>query len=374
MEGNDRANKAWWSNPWLIALGLVAVIALWMLSGQFGAEPDAADPLAASRGGLAQVQVQEHEAQEVTRYAEVYGRTAPARSVTLAVETDGRVTRVPVRRGSLVRRGQVLVELDERDREAQRAQARAKVKKYETEYAAQRALFEEGGYVSETDLAATEADLESARAELAAAELEVKNRLVKAPFDGVLEERTVEIGDFVRTGDDVATVADTFTLIVEASVPERNAGAVIAGGDAEAELATGEVVSGSLRYVAPVADEATRTFQVELEVANKDGILPAGVTAQLRIPTGTAKAHYLPPSLLSLDDSGTLGIKIVDENNQVVFYPTEVVASDSAGVWVTGLPDIADIIMVGQGFVRAGEQVDPLLMQADTALARDGTE
>ena len=374
MEGEERAMRAWWSNPWLIAFGLAAMVALWMLSGQFGDKPDVVDPLAGSRGGLAQVQVQEHEAQEVTRYAEVYGRTAPARTVTLAVETDGRVIRVPVRRGSLVRRGQVLIELDERDREAQRTQARARVKKFETEYAAQQALFEEGGYVSETDLAATEADLESARAELAAAELEVKNRLITAPFDGVLEERTVEVGDFVRKGDDVATVADTFTLIVEASIPERNAGTVAAGGDAEAELATGEVVSGALRYVSPVADQATRTFQVELEVPNRDGILPAGVTAQLRIPTGSAKAHYLPSSLLSLDDSGTLGIKIVDDNNQVVFYPTEVAASDSAGVWVTGLPDIADIIMVGQGFVRAGEQVDPLLMQADTALAKDGPE
>lgn len=374
MEGDDRTKRSWWSNPWLIAFGLAAIVALWMLSGQFGAEPDVVDPLAGNRGGLAQVQVQEHEAQEVTRYAEVYGRTAPARTVTLAVETDGRVIRVPVQRGSLVRRGQLLIELDERDREAQRAQARARVKKFATEYAAQRALFEEGGYVSEADLAATEADLESARAELAAAELEVKNRLITAPFDGVLEERTVEIGDFVRKGDDVATVADTFTLIVEASVPERNAGTVAAGGDAEAELATGEIVSGALRYVSPVADQATRTFRVELEVPNKDGILPAGVTAQLRIPTGTAKAHYLPPSLLSLDDSGTLGIKIVDDNNQVAFSPTEVAASDSAGVWVTGLPEIADIITVGQGFVRVGEQVDPLLMQADTALAKDGPE
>lgn len=374
MEGSKNAKKSWLSHPWMIALALAAVVALWMLSGQFGSGPDGLDPLAASRGGLVQVQVQEHEAQEVTRYAEVYGRTAPARSVTLAAETDGRVTRVPVQRGSLVRRGQVLIELDERDREAKKSQAQAKVKKFETEYAAQRALFDEGGYVSERDLAATEADLESARAELASAELEVRNRLIAAPFEGVLEERTVEVGDFVRTGDDVATVADTFTLIVEASVPERNAGAVVAGGKAEAELATGEVVSGSLRYVSPVADEATRTFQVELEVPNKDGILPAGVTAQLRIPTGTAKAHYLPPSLLSLDDSGTLGIKIVDENNQVVFYPTEVAASDSAGVWVTGLPDIADIIMVGHGFVRAGEQVEPLLMQADAALAKDGLQ
>ena len=84
----------------------------------------------------------------------------------------------------------------------------------------------------------------------------------------------------------------------------------VSGGDtAEAKLATGETVHGTIRYVAPVANAATRTFQVELEVDNGDGRLRAGGTAELRIPAETVLAHRVSPSLLTLDDAGNVGIR-----------------------------------------------------------------
>ena len=100
-----------------------------------------------------------------------------------------------------------------------------------------------------------------------------------------------EVGDFVKRGDPVATYVDNREIIVSANVSEFDAQAVRVGSDAEARLATGEVVRGRIRYVAPVADEATRTFTVELEVDNTDGALRAGGTAELRIPAGVVLAH-----------------------------------------------------------------------------------
>ena len=115
-----------------------------------------------------------------------------------------------------------------------------------------------------------------------------------------------------------------------------------------------------MRYVAPVASDTTRTFRVELAIPNPQGLLRAGMTAEVRLPAGEINAHRMTPALLTLDDDGNVGVKTVDEKNRVVFFPVEVVVSDSNGVWVTGLPDNARVITVGQGFVAPGETVNPV--------------
>jgi multidrug efflux system membrane fusion protein len=180
---------------------------------------------------------------------------------------------------------------------------------------------------------------------------------IRAPFNGMLQERTVEIGDYVRAGDPVATFVDNTQLIVTGSIAEQDAGFLRIGTVATAHLVTGEVVSGKIRYIAPVADEATRTFTVELELPNPAGKLPAGVTTEMRIPAGVVLAYLVSPSLLTLDAEGELGIKTVAADGKVVFNRISIAQSGSNGIWVTGLPDQADIIVVGQGYVSAGQSV-----------------
>ena len=114
------------------------------------------------------------------------------------------------------------------------------------------------------------------------------------------------------------------------------------------------------KNVAPVADQATRTFEVELEVDNRDGKLRAGGTAQLYIPAETVKAHRISPSLLTLDDGGTVGLKLINDAGEVEFVTADIALSSSDGIWVVGLPDTATIITVGQGFVTSGSLVDAI--------------
>ena len=129
-------------------------------------------------------------------------------------------------------------------------------------------------------------------------------------------------------------------------------------------------MEGKIRYVAPIADEATRTFRVELEVDNSAGEFRGGVTAELMIPAETIFAHKISPSLLTLDDEGNLGIKTVNETGQVEFFPADIAMSSNEGVWVAGLPHSASIITVGQGFVNAGSFVDSIPeVEIDTAVA-----
>ena len=98
--------------------------------------------------------------------------------------------------------------------------------------------------------------------------------------------------------------------------------------------------------------------KVELAVANPNRKVRAGITAELELSTDELYGHLLLPALLTLDDAGTIGVKIVDSDGRVEFVAVEILRSDAKGVWVTGLPESARIISVGQGFVMDGQHVD----------------
>ncbi len=344
---------------WLISGGIVLAVVLWLATGTGGetGSEDAAAMTGEEPADALQfaVRIRNQVAEEVVRTIRVNGSTAPARTVELKAETNGRVIETGVERGERVAKGGVIALLDKRDREAELSRATATVRQREVEYEARQQL-KSDSYVSEAQLKEAAALLESARADLRRAELDIDNRSVRAPFAGALQERHVEVGDFVSPGDPIATFVDERSIIVRASVSEFDAAYVEQGQAADATLATGETVSGHVRYVAPVADASTRTFAVELVVDNEDGALRAGTTAVLSIPGERILAHKISPSLLTLDDEGHVGVKIINDDGSVEFHEADIALSSSDGVWVAGLPAAATIITVGQGFVSVGSQ------------------
>ncbi len=361
---------------WLLSGGIIAVVALWLLSGQIGGSEETGEAADVTSVATARdaVRVRTQSAEEVMRTVVINGKTAPSRIVNLAAETDGSVEYVGAERGASLERGDLIVRLDERDRTARLAQAQATLKQREVEFDA-RSRLKSDSYVSEAQLQESVALLETARAELTRAELDLDYMEVRAPFAGALQARMVEIGDFVKRGDPIATYVDNRKIIVSANLSEFDAKYVNVGDPAEARLATGETVRGRIRFVAPVADEATRTFAVELEVDNADGMLRAGGTAELRIPAEAVFAHRVSPSLLTLDDAGNVGIKIINDRGEVEFVVADVALSTSNGVWLAGLPVTATIITVGQGYVTNGATVDAVPeSDAETAVAIKGPE
>lgn len=365
---------------WMISAGIAGLVTLWLASGQFGNKsPEEASTRVVTTAPPAQqssVRVRTQSAEEIMRTIVVNGETAPARVVDLAAETDGRVEYIGVKRGANVDRNAMIVRLDERDRNARLAQAEATVRQREVEYEG-RLKLKGQSYVSEAQLQEAIAQLESARAELKRAQLDLEYMTIRAPFDGALQERHVEVGDFVKSGDPIARFVDNRMIIVTANVSEFDAGYVQTGQSAQAQLATGETVHGTIRYVAPVADEATRTYTVELELDNGDGKLRAGGTAELRVPAEHVLAHRISPSLLTLDDAGNIGVKIINEKREVEFVVADVALSTNEGVWVAGLPKHATIITVGQGFVVPGTLVNAVPegdIETAVAIKSDGED
>ncbi|MCH8135982.1 MAG: efflux RND transporter periplasmic adaptor subunit [Proteobacteria bacterium] len=363
---------------WFLSASIAVLVGLWMLSGQLDngdtQERNTQRSTTSPTIKRSSVRVRTQSAEEVQRTIVVNGKTAPARVVELSAETDGRVEFIGAERGRNISRGELIVRLDERDRSARLSQAKATVKQREVEFEARERLKTES-YVSEAQLQEAVAALEAARTELTRAQLDLTYMTIRAPFDGALQSRIVEVGDFVKRGDPIATFVDNRTIIVTANLSEFDVRYVNVDDLAEARLATGGTVRGRIRYVAPVAHEATRTFTVELEVDNSDGRLRPGGTAELRIPAESLLAHRVSPSLLTLDDAGNVGIKIINDQGKVEFVVADIALSSADGVWIAGLPPTVTIITVGQGFVATGSVVNAIPEEdVNTAVAIKSSE
>ena len=351
----------------MLAAGAVTLaVALWMLSG-VGDDPPSPSTRSTLRDGEAgggdnperrpRVLVQRSTARAITREILVSARTEPNRQVELRAETDGAVVSIGAERGAIVANGQRIVSLDMRDRTALLEEAEALIVQMQLQYEAAERLRGQQ-FVSEAQIAEAKARLVGAEA--------VKHRIlddigyttVKAPFDAVLQDRSVEIGDYVQAGDAVAFLVDTDPMIVVGEVNEREVHSLAVGNTGTARLVDDTIVEGTIRYLAPVADENTRTFRVELAVPNPDGSLRAGMTADLRLAAEQITAHSLSPAALALADDGTVGVKAVDAASRVRFYPVEIVSASPEGISVTGLPQELGIISLGSGFVIEGQIVE----------------
>ncbi|MEN8918601.1 MAG: HlyD family efflux transporter periplasmic adaptor subunit, partial [Octadecabacter sp.] len=154
-------------------------------------------------------------------------------------------------------------------------------------------------------------------------------------------------------------LVDITPLTVAIQVPQQSLTRLSVGQPATVRFITGEERTGTVTFVGTSAAAETRTFLAEVEVENDDGAIPAGISAEVIIPTGEATAHFLSPSIVSLSTEGDLGVKTVNSDDIVEFYPIQIVKAQIDGIWVTGLPDSVDIITVGQGFVNATETVAP---------------
>ncbi|MDA5555544.1 efflux RND transporter periplasmic adaptor subunit [Shimia sp. MMG029] len=361
---------------------------------------DASSDPAAQDKSLIRVVALRSEAREIDSAVILRGETQADREVEVRAETAGLVISEPLRRGVSVSAGQQLCRLDVGTREAVLAEARARLSeakaripsaeaaKIEAEARLEEALINdnaarklsEGGFASSTRVASaaasvraaeasvqsatsglesTQAGIESAMALVAAAEKEIERLTITAPFDGLLESKTAELGSLMQQGTLCGTVLRLDPIRIVGFVPETEISRVYEGALAEARLTTGQQVAGQVTFVSRSADETTRTFRVEIAVPNPDLSIRDGQTAEIAISADGAAAHLLPQSALTLNDEGTLGVRLVDENNEVFFAATDILRDGTDGVWLGGLPEMANVIVVGQEFVTTGVEVNP---------------
>lgn len=362
---------------YIIAIVVGAAAIAWIASGQFdeAPAPGLKKPAASAKQRAApKVRVRTSVAEERSRQLVFLGRTEASRKVSLKAETPGRIVAVPAAEGSLIERGKPIVRLAMDDRKARLAEAEAVLRQRRIEYQAARDL-SALKFRSKVKLAEAEAYLEVAKAGRARASIEIARTVIAAPFTGVLDQRVVEVGDFVKIGEPVATFIDLTPIRVTGHVSELNIGHLTKGMKATVKLVNGNAAQGMIRFVASEAHETTRTFKIEVEVANGDRAMVAGMTAEISIPLAPVSAHKVSPAVLGLSDTGAVGVKTVSADGRVVFHVVDIIDEDIAGVWITArdgsLAERVSLISVGHEFVNAGEAVQTL-PDKDAAVSKLG--
>jgi multidrug efflux system membrane fusion protein len=347
----------------MLTLAITAAVILWMISGTvFSPEPQptAVEPATPKPP---KVRVQISEARPMTNHLTLQGQTLADRTVTVKAETHGVVKQTLVDKGAQVNTGDTLVKMAIDDRQARLLEARSLQMERKTEYLAVQSL-KKSGYQAETELARAKAALDAAKASVRVAELELERTTIHAPITGIVDIRYVEVGDFVSRGDPVAALVDLDPIRVVAQVSERYLGRIKVDKSGEVRLLDGSTVPAQVTYVGSSASKSTRTFAVEMQIPNPDGLIIEGITAELHLPIAQIRAHNVPSSVLSLLDNGELSVKAVDANNQIIAYSVEVLGDSSDGIWLGGLPEKITLVVVGHEFVQPHQTVTPLFMDS----------
>ncbi len=319
-------------------------------------------------------------AKEVPLELTLRGQTKANAIISVRAQTSGIIEQVHVRKGQLVKRGDLICSLDSGTRKAQvkqakaaLEQAKAALKQAKADYQTNKTLREKG-LAPPNSARAYEVQVEAANASLAAsisalenAKLELERTKITSEVSGIVQAPLANIGDMLGVGASCATIVQLDPILFSAKVAESKVGLLREGMKAEIKTVEGQKLNGELSYIASLADSATRSFDIEIKAPNKDNVIRAGLSSVATIFVGKTKVHIIPQSSLTLNNEGDIGVKIVDNKNRVHFVKVEIVRDNSEGVWVKGLPEMAQIIILGQEYVIENQLVDVTLVDRTIA-------
>ena len=358
------------------AVGLVVAAVAWIASGHLfpheTAESRAAvQPAEAAKPKPFRVSVTEVRVEPRARNLLLSGRTEADKKMMVTARADGTISELKVRRGSVVKQGDVIAVLSDEARESRVLQAKAMLMQRKTELAARMKLVEQGT-MPKLEAVNLETQFKAAEAGLAAAEAERDRSVIRAPWAGIVNEVPVEVGQAVMSfqGKDLVQIVSIDPILAVVEVAERNLAGVHLGDPAEIRLVTGIKANGKVRFISKSASASTRTYRVDVEIPNADGSIPDGITAGVAIPLAHVPATRVPRSALTFSSAGDLGVRYVDAGNKVAFAPVTVVDDQQEFMWVGGVADGARVIVQGQDFVREGQVVEPVGVEAPKTAAR----
>ncbi|RLJ41528.1 multidrug efflux system membrane fusion protein [Litoreibacter meonggei] len=356
---------------------------------------DAETPTATEGARVVSVVAIRSAAQAIDNAVLLRGRTEAARQVDVRAETSGLVNSEPLRKGSYVEAGQLLCEIAPGTRQVALAEAQARLPEakarlpeaegrvLEAEARLKEARINDNaakqlsadGFASDIRVAGTQASVQSAlaavetaragvesaragilgaEAAIASAENEISRLQITAPFAGLLETDTAELGALMQPGGLCATIIQLNPIKLVAFVPETDVAKVAVGARAGGRTTANQIVEGRVTFMSRSSDPETRTFRVEITVDNDDLQLRDGQTAEILIGAEGQKAHLIPASALTLNDEGTLGLQIATEDNKAAFTPVSILRDTAEGMWVAGLAEEVSVIIVGQEYVTDG--------------------
>jgi len=352
------------------------------------------------------VEIKEFKFSEIDQSIELQGQTTHNKKIDVKSETTGNITEINFNRGDKVSAGDELIKisienrkeilnsskkdlerlnkelnLNEKNKLNRLSQNKELIKLYEIEFASAQQLIDKGlSSKSKLSLASfnlanaksdqedilinfesqksnIESQIANVKSQLKNIELDIENTSINSPFEGIISDKMIEVSEYITPGNPLFTIIDLNPIKIQGYLSEFDVNKVKLGTKATIENANGIKKEGIISFISPSAETSTRTFEITIEAENSDLSFKSGITTKIVIAGSELKAHKIPPSILTLQDDGTVGVKAVNEENIVIFYPTTSVKDTIDGIWVSGLPDKVNLIVTGQEYVAIGESV-----------------
>ena len=242
---------------------------------------------------------------------EALGAAKARQSVTLTSNTTEQITRVLFTSGQYVRQGQVLVQLEAGEQQADVLQAQANLRQAERDLARQRTLFQRG-FVAQARLDDAQAGVEAARAQVAAQRARQGDRVIRAPFSGTIGLSDAAPGQLITPGTSIATLDDLSVIRVDFTVPERFLKTLRAGQPITAAAdAMGEApVQGRIERIDTRVDPATRAVTARAEFANPGGRIKPGMLMRVSIPQGLRQSPAVPEAAVVFESDAAFVYRI----------------------------------------------------------------
>ena len=401
-----------------IASFILLVVVGWIGSGQFtdvNAQDDTSPSTDSSNEAVEKVvvedtgnkvEVKEFNFSQIDQSIELQGQTTHNKKIDVKSETTGNIIDIAFKRGDKVSKGDELIkisienrkellnsakkdldrlnkelELNEKNKINRLSQNKELIKLYEIEFASAKQLIDKGlSSKSKLSLASFNlanarsdqedilitfesqqssigAQIANVRSQLKNIELDIDKTVINSPFSGIISDKMIEESEYITPGNIMFTIIDLNPIKIQGYLSEFDVNKVSLGTKAIIENTNGLKKNGTISFISPSAETSTRTFEITIEADNADLSFKSGITTKITIAGSELKAHKIPPSILTLQDDGTVGVKAVNDENIVIFYPTTSVKDTIDGIWVSGLPDKVNLIVTGQEYVAVGESV-----------------
>lgn len=343
-----------WTGP---ALAVAAAVAL---TGCGSARADAEGETAAR---IINVEVTEIAVGSFVDQVSLTGTAQANRDVQVSAEESGVIREIVKDKGSRVSEGEPIAKIDDAILAAQVDQARAQADFASQAWERRKRLWEESKIGSEIAYLEARVGAEQAAASLRLLEERLARTTVRAPFDGVLESRTIELGSMVGPGQPVARIVDLDPIKIVAGVPERYARDVRVGAGAVVtfDVLPGEVFDAAIRYVGSTVDPQSRTFPVEVVMSNPRGIVKPAMVSNIAVTRERLDAAVVvPQDALVRVENGFVVFVVAERDGATVaeVRPVEVGPGQQNLVVVEkGLQPGDRLIVVGQKMVADGDRV-----------------
>ena len=304
------------------------------------------------------VEVAEVKAGDIASYISATANLVAEDQVKVKSEAEGRVERLDVEEGDLVKKGQILAVLVQD--EARIAKSKVELRASNTSAALLRAQdsFDQG-LISSEAFDKLKMDHEIAMQEVAEAEWLLAKTVIRAPFTSRITERFITLGQHLRPGDDLFTVADYDPLIARIYLPENDVIELEEGREVRITPAAGPELSftGRIRQIAPVVDTATGTVKVTVEALNAPaGVRPGAFVAIDIVRERHAGALLLPRESV-IRELRTAHVFVTEDGTAVKKAITLGIEEGDKVEVLTGLEAGASVVIAGQGGLDDGQRI-----------------